>query len=966
MNPFLFVQPAKAGSGGGSGGPFDPLGSADQAVATHKLEADAHPQYAKAVDVDAQYLKKDEANLDFERRGAASDAIAAHVATSDPHAQYLTEARANALYANVNAAGDGLAAHVAASDPHAQYMKGSVADAKFQPIAANLTAWSSVAPSSYSTTTQMNSAIAAAIDAIAANANGVWETILDIRAALTDNQDAVAVLTNAIAAKQSPATTLAGYGITNAYTKTEVDAKVTVLNNTDALMAVVHSGTTNPTAAMGKSTNDTALNPPQAYKTGHVFINTTTKSAFLCVDDTQGAAVWLQLNNIGPSLESVSPLTSVIAGGVTVTLTGQKLTGVTAVTFDGVQATAVTVVNDTTITCKAPAHAAGSVAIRVENAAGQAASKGGAFTYVAAPAVTSLNVIKGAATGSTNVTITGSGFTGATSVKFDTLDATNVSVVNDTTITCRTPAHAAGAVGVSVTTAYGTGTRAAAFTYVAAPSIASLSVTSGDPAGGTAVTITGTGFTDVSAVTFGGQTASSIVVLNDTTITCRTPARPAGAVDCIVTTLYGSATQVSAFTYVVPAVADVTFLAQSALVSGSGTTLSDTINLGVEAPDRYIIVGVTKLNGTPAYVTSISIAGVVAGLLKRVETDGYAIDFYIAKVPNGTSGAVSITYGGASTNRNFIAWRMVNADPIPFATGGNLTAIAVPSLPFTIDTPANGAIIAFGWGTGTGLSTWTGGVTKDCDTGGSGVSFTGFHINSTPAQTARSFSLVPSGSARCLAAALSFAPKAFVPSPPVEFLGNVLSPPNPVTAVDTYTIQLGAEAADRHIAIAIAGTNVAAGVSATINGIACTLARLEKGSQTRAAILCAKVPTGTSGTLVVTWSEGAPASTIGIYRLTGINGPAPYATIGGVDTASISGSLAVPAGGVAIGVQALRDSVSNLIWAGLTEDADVVSGSNHRGSFAHATGTGTLAITGSGGAAGVTHALVCASWAPAS
>lgn len=67
--------------------------------------------------------------------------------------------------------------------------------------------------------------------------------------------------------------------------------------------------------------------------------------------------------------------------------------------------------------------------------------------------------------GGTAVTVVGTGFLGTTSVKFGSTAATSVVVVNSTTITCVTPAHAAGAVACDVTTPGGTGTKATAYTY---------------------------------------------------------------------------------------------------------------------------------------------------------------------------------------------------------------------------------------------------------------------------------------------------------------------------------------------------------------------------------------------------------------------------------------------------------------------------------------------------------------------
>ena len=62
-----------------------------------------------------------------------------------------------------------------------------------------------------------------------------------------------------------------------------------------------------------------------------------------------------------------------------------------------------------------------------------------------------LSPTSGPAAGGTLVTITGTGFTGATAVDFGTTPATNLTVVSDTTITADSPAGT-GVVNVTVTT----------------------------------------------------------------------------------------------------------------------------------------------------------------------------------------------------------------------------------------------------------------------------------------------------------------------------------------------------------------------------------------------------------------------------------------------------------------------------------------------------------------------------------
>jgi len=83
-----------------------------------------------------------------------------------------------------------------------------------------------------------------------------------------------------------------------------------------------------------------------------------------------------------------------------------------------------------------------------------------------APEVDVLSPATGLTTGGTSVTIYGINFLGASSVTFGGTEATIVSVT-DTEITVTSPAHAAGAVNVVVTTPGGSSTDVPTFTYIA-------------------------------------------------------------------------------------------------------------------------------------------------------------------------------------------------------------------------------------------------------------------------------------------------------------------------------------------------------------------------------------------------------------------------------------------------------------------------------------------------------------------
>lgn len=86
----------------------------------------------------------------------------------------------------------------------------------------------------------------------------------------------------------------------------------------------------------------------------------------------------------------------------------------------------------------------------------------------------------------------------------------------------------------------------------AAPTVSSVSPSTGGAAGGTSITITGTNFHGGGAtlVRLSGTPCTSVAVVNPTTITCTTPAHSAGAKTCRVINPDGQlADKTTAFTY---------------------------------------------------------------------------------------------------------------------------------------------------------------------------------------------------------------------------------------------------------------------------------------------------------------------------------------------------------------------------------------------------------------------------------
>jgi hypothetical protein len=171
-----------------------------------------------------------------------------------------------------------------------------------------------------------------------------------------------------------------------------------------------------------------------------------------------------------PTVSSITPTSGSTLGGTAVTINGTNLSGATAFSFGSVAATDVEVVDASQVTCVSPAQGAGPVDVTVTTSGGTSAtSANDQFTYVvpAPPTITSITPSSGPAAGGTSVTIAGTNLSGA-SVTFGGTAATGVTATA-TQITCTTPAHAAGAVDVVVTTIGGSATSTGGYTYIAPP-----------------------------------------------------------------------------------------------------------------------------------------------------------------------------------------------------------------------------------------------------------------------------------------------------------------------------------------------------------------------------------------------------------------------------------------------------------------------------------------------------------------
>lgn len=287
----------------------------------------------------------------------------------------------------------------------------------------------------------------------------------------------------------------------------------------------------------------------------------------------------------GPYVSSISPSSGTWQGGTTVTITGGNLAGVNSVVLDdgftSLALTGVTAVSPTQVTAVTPPFGGGfninqSYNIVVSDGSSPwTVSSAFAFTDTV-PALTAITPAQGTYQGDTLAILSGANLTqsgdGAVEVVFDStpVDDTDIVSASDTEITFLVPTTYAGfnpglfPAPISVDVVHpDTGTSTAigsipsvpittqTYTLVAdpAPTISSVSPSSGSPAGGTSVTITGTNLTGSTAVTFGGTSATSFAVNSATSITATAPAG-SGTVSVAVTAPGGTVSSPSAFTYI--------------------------------------------------------------------------------------------------------------------------------------------------------------------------------------------------------------------------------------------------------------------------------------------------------------------------------------------------------------------------------------------------------------------------------
>jgi len=390
-----------------------------------------------------------------------------------------------------------------------------------------------------------------------------------------------------------------------------------------------------------------------------------------------------------PTFTSILPSAGPLSGGQPVTITGTGfVTGASLrVTIGGAPATGVSVTDTNHIAATTPAGITGSTWVNITNGDGGIVNTSAAYTYVAPPVFTSIVPSAGPLSGSQPVSITGSGFITGSSlgVTIGGTPATGVSITDATHIAATTPAGTTGSTWVNITNGNdGFVNQTGAYTYAANPTVTGVYPASGPLSGGTSVTITGTGFTGATSVTFGtiANVTGAMTVNSATSITVTSPAGSAGTVDVTVTTPGGTSSPSPAdkFTYG----SAPTFV--SATTTTTGTAINITFSKAMNSPVGYANQFSYSINGGTPQSFSAAVLDSNTAVID-LTTSGAAIAYDNTVTINYTGTSVTSTDGGvlATFNNQHVTNAMPGPTPtLTPTTSPTVTPTSTPTISPTI------------------------------------------------------------------------------------------------------------------------------------------------------------------------------------------------------------------------------------------------------------------------------------------
>lgn len=310
------------------------------------------------------------------------------------------------------------------------------------------------------------------------------------------------------------------------------------------------------------------------------------------------------------SLYSFSPVSGTT--GTHVTIKGANLTNAISVTFGGSAVSSFKIVADSVIDAVVGSGSTGSVEVNTSDS--KASLQG--FTYLKpAPEIFSFSPAS-AATGDT-IRIIGRGFDSASAVSFGSVAAASFKIVSDSIITAVVGRGASGNINVIVA---GVEISLEGFTYIAPkPQISSFSPTSAML--GTTVTIKGSGFGDVTGVSFGGTDAFSFEIISDSVIKAVVGSGASGTVQVSAKTDTAS---LNGFTYISQQPNDVIQVypnpSKNGFITVKHPSVATTSQIIIVDMNGRIVITVNVNPNTDT--TKVNVSSLIKGIYSVIWGDG--------------------------------------------------------------------------------------------------------------------------------------------------------------------------------------------------------------------------------------------------------------------------------------------------------------------------------------------------------
>ncbi|KAJ5762930.1 hypothetical protein N7533_001611 [Penicillium manginii] len=404
---------------------------------------------------------------------------------------------------------------------------------------------------------------------------------------------------------------------------------VTIVGTNLLSPTAVTFGGTNATVASSTSTTISVTSPANSVGSAQIVVTTSAGSS------TQPAFFNYVVETL-PTITSLNPVNGPVSGSNVVYLTGSGLSFTTAVSFGIINAKSFAVLSDTQVAAVAPTGAAGSTTVSVTNSLGTSGTLPYTYTTLNVPQTTSITPSTGPTAGGNSTSISGSGFTYATSVAFGA-NLASFTVLSDTSITATVPAGPSGGgdAAVIVSGPGGSSPSGPTYTYTAppVPTIVSLTPSSGPLSGGGTITVQGTNLNGAITILFGAIPALFFTVLSPSAINVTVPPGLAvGAVPVTVTTLSGTSSG-SPYTYLAPPSPSTIFPSAGVITGGASIAITGTGLTGTSS----VLFGSTPAQGT------ITVTG---DTLVTVQAPAHPVGTVPVTIttPGGTSSSLSFSF----------------------------------------------------------------------------------------------------------------------------------------------------------------------------------------------------------------------------------------------------------------------------------------------------------------------------------